>query len=262
MANATRVHAADNGDQVETRVLIATGGAAPLHAARIAQKLSIDKIVVPAGAGVGSAHGFLEAPIAYEAVRSQVVSLDAFDAELVNGIFDDLRKEAEAVLRLASSEQSFSERRFADMRYDGQGHDLAVEIPAKIYDPDDGAMLEERFHETYRRNFNRTIPGLRAQALTWTLVLFQDGDIEVRHKPAATARASAPQIAGRREIFDAGLGRMVEAVVIDRDCMVGGDGVAGPAVVTETQTTTYVPPGFNVTMTANGHLVLERGTDQ
>ena len=80
MANATRVHATDNGDEVESRVLIATGGAAPLHAARIAQKLRIDTVVVPKGAGVGSAHGFLKAPIAYEAVHSLFMPFDRFDA--------------------------------------------------------------------------------------------------------------------------------------------------------------------------------------
>jgi hypothetical protein len=90
MANATRVHAADNGDDVESRVLIATGGAAPLHAARIAQKLRIDTVVVPKGAGVGSAYGFLRAPIAYEAVNSQLVSLNRFDANVVNTIFTEL----------------------------------------------------------------------------------------------------------------------------------------------------------------------------
>lgn len=258
MANATRVHAADNGDQVETRVLIATGGAAPLHAARIAQKLSIDRIVVPKGAGVGSAYGFLKAPIAYEAVRSQVVSLQRFDAELVNAIYADLRREAEAVLELASSSHRFAERRFADMRYQGQGHDLAVEIPARQYAVADGQELERLFHETYRRNFNRTIPNLRAQALTWTLVLYQEDQSVTTVREQATPPETPATLEGRRSIFDAGLGRIVDAAVVRRPAMTPGATTAGPAVVIEEQTTSYVPPGFRVRLSANGHLIIER----
>ena len=183
MANATRVHAADNGDRLETRVLIATGGAAPLHAARIAQKLGDRRIVIPKGAGVGSAYGFLKAPVAYEAVRSQVVSpaglrCRAWSTQSIASC----AREAEAVLELASAGRHFAERRFADMRYRGQGHDLAVEIPARDYEAGDGTVLEGLFHETYAKNFNRTIPNLRAQALTWTLVLY-----EVREEQAGAA---------------------------------------------------------------------------
>ena len=258
MANATRVHAADNGDQVETRVLIATGGAAPLHAARIAQKLSIDTNVVPAAAGVGSAHGFLKAPIAYEAVRSQVVSLNEFDAEQVNRIFEDLRREAEAVLRLASRSTGFVERRYADMRYQGQGHDLSVEIPSRKYEADDGAVLETLFHETYEKNFNRTIPNLRAQALTWTLVLSLADQDNVARPGGNTPAATKADIRGTREIFDTGLGTTVMADIIDRRTAPIGATFTGPAVVTEAQTTTYVPPGYSATINANGHLIIER----
>jgi len=260
MANATRVHAADKGDQVETRVLIATGGAAPLHAARIAQKLSIDTIVVPTDAGVGSAHGFLKAPVAYEAVRSHVVSLNDFDAAAVNRIFDELRQEAEAVLRQASRRTDYREHRFADMRYQGQGHDLGVEIPARAYGADDGAVLEQAFHDTYRRHFNRTIPGLRAQALTWTLVLFL-ADEEPDAAPPDDAPATAAPVKGTRQIFDAGLGRLVTADVIARDAAPVGATFAGPAVVTEEQTTTYVPPGYAGRVNAGGHLIIERRDD-
>jgi N-methylhydantoinase A len=258
MANATRVTAADNGDRVETRVLIATGGAAPLHAARIAQKLSIDKIVIPAGAGVGSAHGFLKAPIAYEAVRSQVVALNDFDADLVNSIFRDLRREAEEVLRLASPSTRFSETRYADMRYQGQGHELSVEIPARTYDAGDNDLLEGLFHETYRKNFNRTIPNLGAQALTWTLVLQLDQPKNKTRTVGESLPAGEATVEGSREIFDTGLGRPVMADVLYRERLPIGAALDGPAILIEDQTTTYVPPSFSATVNADGHLIMER----
>ena len=94
MANAARVHAIEHGKDTSDRTLIAFGGAAPLHAARLADKLGINRVIVPHGAGVGSAVGFLMAPIAYEVVRTRLVDLREFDADYVNDIFEDMRREA------------------------------------------------------------------------------------------------------------------------------------------------------------------------
>ena len=100
MANAARVHAVERGKDLEARTLIAFGGAAPLHAARLADKLGIRRVLIPSGAGVGSAFGFLRAPVAYEVARSRYVRLDAgFDPDFVNALFDEMRQEAEAVVR-------------------------------------------------------------------------------------------------------------------------------------------------------------------
>jgi N-methylhydantoinase A len=259
MANATRVHAADNGDQVETRVLIATGGAAPLHAARIAQKLGVDRIVVPDGAGVGSAHGFLRAPIAYEAVRSQLVSLDRFDAAVVNRIFAELRKEAEAVLQLAGGGAGCIERRLSDMRYRGQGHDLSVELPARDYTDHDAAELEALFHAQYRSNYGRTIPNLRVQALTWTLVLSRTANgVDQRFEVNDGATAAPARAIVETEVFDAGLGRFVKTAVISRAALSPGSTFVGPALIVEDQTTTFVPSGFAGQVSGHRHLVLTR----
>ena len=86
MANAARVHAIEWGKDISERAMIAFGGAAPLHAARLAEKLGLDQVIVPSGAGVGSAVGFLRAPISYEVVRSRYMRLDGFDAAGANRI--------------------------------------------------------------------------------------------------------------------------------------------------------------------------------
>ena len=87
MANAARVHAIENGKETAERTLIAFGGAAPLQATRLAGKLGIDRIIVPSGAGVGSAVGFLRAPIAYEVVRTRYLPLKGLDVAMVNALF-------------------------------------------------------------------------------------------------------------------------------------------------------------------------------
>ena len=110
--------------------MIAFGGAAPIHAARLAEKLDIVTVIVPAGAGVGSAFGFLLAPIAYEVVRTRFGRLDAtFDVAALNALRAGMRSEAEAVVRLGAPTAALTEGWTANMRYRGQGHEVTVAIP-------------------------------------------------------------------------------------------------------------------------------------
>ena len=106
MANAARVHGIESGKELASRTLIAFGGAAPLHACRVAEKLGIGRIVIPAGAGVGSAIGFLRAEIAYEVVRTRYMDLRHFDPEAVNDLFAGMRAETEAVVRLGAGDSA------------------------------------------------------------------------------------------------------------------------------------------------------------
>ncbi len=137
MASAARVHAVENGKDTAGRTLIAFGGAAPLHAARLAGKLGIERVVIPPDAGVGSAHGFLDAPIAYEVVRTRVVRLDQLDQVGIDTMFAEMREETETVVRLGAPTGELRETRTAYMRYRGQGHEIAVPFPAGKADPDD-----------------------------------------------------------------------------------------------------------------------------
>jgi N-methylhydantoinase A len=148
MANAARVHAVERGVAISERTLIAFGGAAPLHAARLAEKLGIRRIVVPAGAGVGSAIGFLQAPAAYELVRSRYMRLDQLDLEVINALLDEMSGEATARARSARAEQ-LDETRGAFMRYAGQGHEIEVALPVRALTRDDGAALREAFEAEY-----------------------------------------------------------------------------------------------------------------
>ena len=258
MANATRVHATDHGDEIESRVLVATGGAAPLHAGRIAQKLGISRVVVPTGAGVGSAHGFLRAPVAYEAVHSHFMALTAFDPTVVNGIFQTLRVEASRIVELASDYGEATERRFADMRYRGQGHELTVEIPARLFGAADAARLADLFADQYRQHFNRTIPNLGVEVMTWTLVLSRKAPAAIEQALAVTAQAPRDAAESTRRVFDPESGGFVTANVLRRAALPAGARFQGPALIVEDQTTTYVPPSFDGSVSVHGHLILDR----
>jgi N-methylhydantoinase A len=100
MAAAARTHAAEFGMDLGSRDMVAFGGAAPLHATRLGEKLGVKRIIVPSEAGVGSAVGFLLAPVAYEVVRSRRQRLSALDHELVNHLMEQMREESLAVVRL------------------------------------------------------------------------------------------------------------------------------------------------------------------
>ena len=131
MANAARVHAIESGKTYENRTLIAFGGGGPVHACRLAEKIGIRRIVVPSGAGVGSAIGFLRAPVGYEVVRSLYQRLSTFDTGAVNTLLASMHDEASTVVERGRLDAPVIETRIAFMRYVGQGHEIPVPLPAR-----------------------------------------------------------------------------------------------------------------------------------
>ena len=256
MANAARVHAVENGKETSGRTMIAFGGAAPLHAARMAQKLGMDRVLVPVGAGVGSAHGFLAAPIGYEVVRTRLVSLNAFDAPLVNGLYDAMRAEAEAVVRLGAPAAALQEVRTGFMRYRGQGHEVAVALPAGPYGGESESAFRTAFEATYRALYGRTIPKLEIEVLTWTLSLAEAKPLPARIPDPPDAAAPAPS--ATRRIMDPGVRQLVDASIYDRASLAPGARIKGPAVIVEAETSTLVPEGFRAGPNAAGHILIER----
>ncbi len=147
MANAARVHAIESGKDLRSRTLIAFGGAAPLHAARVAEKLGIGRVLVPANAGVGSAIGLLRAPVAYEVVRGRLMRLSEFDATAANRLFAEMRAEAETIVRRGAPDATLTEQRSAFMRYRGQGHEIDVQLPVREFTVADKTAMTELFEK-------------------------------------------------------------------------------------------------------------------
>ena len=220
---------------------------------RLAQKLGIARVVVPADAGVGSAVGFLDAPIGYEVVRTLLVRLDQLDGAAMAALFAEMRAEAEAVVRLGAPGSVLEEVRTGFMRYRGQGHEVPVPLPADGLDP---AGLRVAFDETYARMYGRVIPGLEVEALTWILSL-----AEARGLPAAGEVVMGEEAAGSgmQRIVDPANGAVMEAAVHRRAGLAPGAWFRGPAVVLEDGTSTIVPTGFRVRVAAAGELVIEGG---
>ena len=256
MASAARVHAVENGKDTAERDLIVTGGAAPLHAARLAEKLGIERVIIPVGAGVGSAHGFLCAPIRYEVVRTRLMRLHDLDADLLNRLFNEMRHEAESVVRLGAPHETLVETREVYMRYRGQGHEITVSLPNRNYQSNDPTEFRAWFEAQYTTVFGRVIPGLEIEALTWALTLSTQRDLPAEAK--SLSPADPPKPVGKRRLFDPASEQFIEAQVYERQALSLGTSISGPAIIIEPETATVVPPTFVVTVSSPGHLILTR----
>jgi N-methylhydantoinase A len=246
------------GTEAATRTLVAYGGAAPLHAAALADKLKIDRIVIPTGAGVGSAIGFLLAPVSYEVVRSRYQRLSAFDPDSANAAMAEMQAEAAEVVSAAAPEGRWREGRRAYMRYAGQGYEIAVPVPVETLTEAHAAELHHAFEAEYQRLYGRLIPHLDVEILSWTLTLVAREPAPPEALGAPTPRPREP--AASCALFDPRQGEPVQAGLYRRDALQPGDRAAGPALVVEDQTTTVVAAGFDVTVDPRGNLVLERQT--
>ncbi|SDV51187.1 hydantoinase/oxoprolinase family protein [Chitinasiproducens palmae] len=185
MAQAAREHAVETGRSVAGRVLIAFGGSAPLHAARLADKLGIDRVLIPAQAGVGSALGFLHAPLAFEASQSLYQRLDTLDIDAVAAVLETLASRAAAVLAGLAPDAPRCVSRHAFLRYAGQGHELRVPVPDGALGSDAAAHLADAFATAYRERYGLTIVGARVEALGWTVRVTVD---EGAHAQVADSR--------------------------------------------------------------------------
>ncbi|HEY3222372.1 MAG TPA: hydantoinase/oxoprolinase family protein, partial [Pseudolabrys sp.] len=256
MANAARVHAIESGKDLRPRTLVAFGGAAPLHAARVAEKLGIHRVLVPANAGVGSAVGLLRAPVAYELVRSRLMRLGSFDPAVANRLYTDMRSEAEAIVRRGAPYASLTEQRSAFMRYRGQGHEIGVQLPVREFAAADQPLLTELFEAAYRRLYSRSIPGVEIEILSWVLTLSAPSEGELA-KPLPV-KADKPKPSGKRRVFDPNAGEFLQVPIFWRPDLKPGMELRGPAVIAEDETSTVVSPLFNARIDRFGYIELSR----
>jgi N-methylhydantoinase A len=256
MANAARVHAIESGKDLRSRTLIAFGGAAPLHAARVAEKLGIGRVLVPANAGVGSAVGLLRAPVAYEVARGRLLRLSSFDAVAANRLLAEMRAEADAIVRRGAPDALLTERRSAFMRYRGQGHEISVELPVRDFTAADRSSIAASFEEAYRRLYSRPIPGVEIEILSWVVAISAppQGELAI----AAAMRPSEPKPRGRRPVFDPQVGAFADVPIYWRSDLAPGAKINGPAVIAEDDTSTVVSALFEAHVDKFGYIALNR----
>ena len=263
MANAARVHAVENGRDVSQYTMIAFGGGAPLHASRLCDKLEIERLLIPPGAGVGSAIGFLQTPFSYEALKSFYVSTQNFDHKSVNKLLVDLTSEATEFVMDASNEKhniaSLIVERCAFMRYAGQGWEITVPLENKTFDSLGIELLKNKFEKTYEEHFGRAIEGLQIEVVGWSVKVTSP-----KPETEKTITVDSENIVTtdfKRVIYDSVEDSEVEASVFQREKLNPGDCVMGPAIIVENQTTTWVPSNKKLSTQQDECLLITKKTE-
>ena len=256
MANAARVHAIESGKGYDGRAIIAFGGGGPVHGYRVAEKIGVNRMLVPSGAGVGSAIGFLRAPVGYEVVRSLYQRFRSFDTAAVNALLAEMSAEARRVVAQGSFGAPLVERRIAYMRYVGQGHEIAVELPVKAMAAEDVEAVRAAYDAAYAGFYDRPVPGSDVEILSFAVTVATE--VEAPPPMAEVSEAPAPTPIRHQKVRDTARGEVSDWPVYDREGFAPGAAVAGPCIVAEAETSTLVGPGWTCRMDGLGYLELTR----
>ena len=261
MANAARVHAVENGEDLSEYTMIAFGGAAPLHAGRLCEKLGVDRLLVPPGAGVGSAIGFLRAPFSFEANRSVYMKLSDFDGARIKSLLTDLQAEATGFVRTCDEVSPIQSEFKVYMRYTGQGWEIPIELTEEQAMNPDAGVFEARFIEDYSKLFGRPVEGMDIEITVWS--------VNATTPPEKVARIGETNCAGKatatgeRQLFDAASAKYLNARIVNRFDMAVGERASGPVAVVEDETTIIVPASRDAICQPDGCIdIVSKGVAQ
>ena len=260
MERAMRIVSVERGRDPRRYGLVAFGGAGPLHAGRLARALGIPKIIVPWGAGVGSAIGLLEANSKLDQSLTRLLTLSAGAEPQIAEIYRSLQARIDAdIVRLRSSVTPLFSR-FAYLRYAGQGHEIRVDLPAFPLAADYIAEMLARFEQAYQAKYGYRQAGAQVEAVDWYLVasiakqaLATDRRLSWRGQHAGAA------MRGKRQAYFPELGGYAECSVFERGLLASGTVIDGPAIIEEAEATTLLLPRATAVVSPRGHLVITVG---
>ena len=258
MASAARTHTLARGHDPRRFTLVAFGGAGPVHAFQVARRLGVTRLLVPVGAGCASALGFLVSPVATERTRSFVSEVADADWEGINEFLGAMEAEGQDFLA-ASGVSDGTVARTAEMRYRGQGHEVAVALPDGPLGPDRLGDIAARFREAYGRRFGRGIDDVPLEGVTWRVVV-SGPTPRVEARQVSDGAGRAPKRSGTpartRPVRFPELDGPVDCPVVSRYALCPGDLVDGPAIIEERESTFVVGPASRVEVTPEGHLLV------
>ncbi|MFB6296915.1 MAG: hydantoinase/oxoprolinase family protein [Salinirussus sp.] len=258
MTRASRIHASERGLDPRAFGMIMYGGAGPVHGAFIARELNVPRAYVPPGAGVASAGGLLVADIEFHLDRTYITELDGEALATVTDIYDELEAEGRELVAMAGGDDAVVERE-ADMKYTGQAHEIAVEMPAGDLGAGDVDRVESAFHDAYERTYGYSDPDEAVEGITWKVtVRSPTPSFAMEPADGNGGRASDARKETRQAYFERA-GGFTETAVYDRSGLGPEATLSGPAVIEEVNSTTVVPPGDAVTVDEFGNLVIDIG---
>ncbi|TQQ83622.1 hydantoinase/oxoprolinase family protein [Halonotius terrestris] len=251
MTRAIRSATVERGHDPREFDLVAFGGAGPMHAAALAADLGMDRVVIPAPAGVLSAYGLLAADETHDAVRTVTQSLADSDPEEIDAMYDEL---IESVLADTSEPEAATIERAADCRYDGQSFELTVAVDE--FSPD---AVADAFDAAHERAYGYTLSA-PVELVNLRVTATIEGS-----PPAISHDGGGDAVVGSREaIFptaDGDTEARVSATVYDRSKLAAGATIGGPAILEQAESTTVVPPDWQGRIRSDGALVMQRDDD-
>lgn len=259
MATAAKAASIARGIDVRDFALLAFGGAGPIHAARIAEELGIGRVVVPRAAGVGSAVGLLGADVRFDLVRTMRCPLSESEAGNIERAYAELEQVAQTLLHGMASDGETIYRRSADLRYIGQGFEVATDVPSG---PTTAAVLKEiegNFHSTYERIYGQADRGRAVEGTNWRLAAIRPTEVRARHESRTIPPGGGASYSREAYLPEVGDFTMVE--VHSRFSLQPGFEGRGPAIVEEDDCTTVIPANWTFTVDEDENLVLSFEAD-
>lgn len=252
MASVLRIVSVERGHDPRDFTLVAFGGGGPLHACAVAEEVGIRKILIPPYPGLFSAYGLLAADVRTVAVRSLVRSATNAAFARAQALFDELAREVDASLAAqAVAPEARSFVRELGLRYAGQSNDLSITDVSSL------AAAVDAFHRKHRERYGFAVEDEPVEIVTVRTIGIgktAKPSLGAERTPERTAEiASAPS---ERDVFDGT--RFVPTPVYARTSLSRGDVFAGPAIVEQYDTTTYVAPAWRASVDALDNLMLER----
>jgi N-methylhydantoinase A len=259
MERAMRIVSIDRGRNPRHYALVAFGGAGPLHASRLAHALGIPKVIVPYGAGVGSALGLLFAEQKIDITITRIVRLDGGAGPLIASVFEELQGRVVEELRRISADGAVTVRRSSWMRHVGQGYEIRVDLPDGTIDDKYEVRVREAFYSAYRREYGYIDPKAEIEATDWYVVATLEREQEARSLSVGidSGRGVKYGLDGERRAYFPELGGSVPCRVIDRYTMKPDLVVEGPALIEERESTTVILPSDIASLSNAGNLIIE-----
>jgi N-methylhydantoinase A len=255
MELATRVVSIERGRDPRDLTLVAFGGSGPVHGCRLAQALGIPRIVLPASAGVTAAIGLLAAEVKFDVARTHVCRLDAVSGASLDAMYDEMSRQAVAVVQESAVAGEVLVTRSADARYVGQGYEVTVPVPAGRLDAAALDRVRASFHDVYAARYGYANPTESVEVVTWKLSAV-GGSPRIALAKAAASSADARRKGTRRAYFPEARG-YTDTPVYDRYELAAGTSLTGPAIVEERESTTVLPPGVTATVDEYANLIAE-----
>ena len=220
------------------------------------------KVIVPVGAGVGSAIGLLTADAKIDVALTRILRIEPDNVAVMRGIYADLETRAKADLANLNLAGAVKWRRGAYMRYAGQGFEIRVDLSEGDVGLDFPQRAVQAFEAAYQTTYGYADSGALVEAVDWYLIatvpgIGDKGAVSKQLQSAGRAEGNRrPDKTTRRTYFPEA-GGYVDATVIDRDNLRAGTRISGPALIEEREAMTVILPGDVASISSNGHLVIE-----